>query len=204
MADEKTPAPAPAVADETRAAELKAVADAAAKAERERAAGIRLAVRAAKLGDEMAEQLINDGTGIDKARALVLDKLASKSEEIRTEQHVVATVTEDNRDQFVRGATAWLIEKAGSNVIERAARAGVDGFKTMDRDPGEYRGTSLMDLARESLERRGFKTRGMGKMQNCRRGARSRNGGYGDHKRLQRLARKHTWQDSARRLCHHA
>src|SRR5262249_8761945 len=120
-------------------------------------------VRAAKLGNEIADRLIADGRSISQARDMVFDVLAARSEAIRTEQHIV--VGEDSRDKFVRGGTAWLIEKSGTrHVVERAKKAGVQGFENIDLDPGEFRGMSLRELARESLERQHVRTRGMSAM----------------------------------------
>ncbi len=149
-------------AEQKRMADQKAVEAKAALAERERAAGIRHAVRAAKLDESLAEELVSKGTALDAARALVLDKLATASESVRTEQHTVQ-ITDDAKDKFLRGATAWLLEKGGARgTVERAVKAGA--LPSIELDPGEFRGMSLLELAKECLRRRGVKTTGMDKM----------------------------------------
>jgi HK97 family phage prohead protease len=180
--DENEKIAAQKAADEKRAADLKAATEsavkAAAQAERERAAAIRTAVRAAKLGEDLAEKLVNDGTPVDQARALVLEKLAARSEETPTQNHVPVTGGEDSLDKFVRGASAWLFEKAGlTRTIEDAAKREPKKFANVAVDGGEFRGMSLIDLARESLERRGVKTRGLDRMSLVGRAFTERAGG---------------------------
>lgn len=149
-------------AAEKRAAEIKAATEAGIKAERERVSGITSAVRAAKLGDDFAAKLIADDVALDKARAMVLDELAKGSEEIKTESHV--RITDDGADRFARGATAWLLQKGGSDVVKRAAKAGVEGFEKIEFDPGEFRGASIADLARMFLASKGIQVRGFDKV----------------------------------------
>lgn len=161
-----------------RSQEVKAAADAAVLAERERMTSIRSAVRAGKLGDEVAEKMITDGLTVDKARAFVLDEIAKRSEAHVTEPaHVTAVEGGDARDKFVRGATAWLLSRTG-DVAERAKKAGAKGFENLELDPGEFRGMSLFDLARESLERSGVKTRGLSRMDLIGKAFTHRSGGY--------------------------
>ncbi len=170
--DPKTPvqatAPAPSE-DATRAA-----VEAATRAERERVTGIRHAVLVAArsmptagIGDELADQLVRDGVSLDQARAAVLDRLAAESDKVRTESHVRVEAGEDASDKFRRGAGAWLLQKAAlAGMIERAKQEcpGHAAFRDLETDPGEFRGMTLVDLARESLERHGVKTRGMAKL----------------------------------------
>lgn len=159
--NEQEIAAAKAKADEQRAAELKTATEAAAKAERERSQGIRTAVRAAKLEDSFADQLINDGTSLDKARAAVLDKLATASDAVRIDSHPSVTVTDDNRDKFVRGMSAYLFEKAGNGLIEQAIKRKAKGFEGVELDGSPYRGMRLSDVARLCAEREGHSTKGI-------------------------------------------
>jgi len=145
----------------------RAAADAATKVERDRVTGIRASVRAAKLGEDLADELINNGTALDAARALVLERLASADDQVRTQQHTRATVTEDEHDKWQRGAAAWIFAKAAvADTIAAARKLLPDhaAFRDVALDPGEFRGLTLVDLARESLDRRGVKTRGMSKI----------------------------------------
>lgn len=149
--------------------EAKIKAEAAAE-ERKRAAEIKLAVRAAKLSDEFAEKLIADGTKIDEARKLIIDEWA-KGDGPQTKSQVRVEVTTDDRDKWVDGAGQWLMQRAGvGSLVEKHSGSKLSA--------GEFRGMSMLDLARESLERNGVKTRGMDKMAIVGMALTHRGGGY--------------------------
>lgn len=169
------PSEAPASLDAAREAKVR---EEAVRSERERSEGIRSAVRAAKLDDKFAEKLVVDGVALDAARKLVFDELAKRDESVRTEQHIRVEITDDSRDKFVRGASAWLIEKAGATDLIRSAAKASPKLANVELDGGEFRGMSLMDLARESLERRGIKTRGMDRMALAKEALLGRAGSY--------------------------
>lgn len=147
------------------AASIRAAQDAAA-AERERIAAITSLVRMTKLGDDFAENLIRAGTKIDKVREIVLNELATRDESSSTSQHTRIGAGDDASDKFVRGASAWLFERTGvAPVVEKAVAKEPGRFKGVEvGGGGEFRGMTLRELARESLERRGVKTRGMSPM----------------------------------------
>jgi phage major head subunit gpT-like protein len=161
----ETPAAAAATVEETRAAASTTaneteIRTAAQAAERERCIGIRQAVRAAKLSDTVADKLIADGTALDAARASVLEQLAAADASTRTTSTVAVIAGEDARDKFMRGAASWLLIKGGmADVVARAEKTTADKL-----EPGEFRGLSLLDLARHCLEQGGVNTRGMDKM----------------------------------------
>jgi phage head maturation protease len=148
-----------------RSAEIEAETAKRVQQLRERDAGIQHACRTAKLGDEFAQKLIGDAKiDLNAARALVLEELAKRSDDIKTEPARVE-VTDDASDKFQRGAMAWLIERGNAaSVVAEAKAKGVKGLEKVETDGGEFRGMTLVDLARESLERRGVKTRGMDRM----------------------------------------
>jgi HK97 family phage prohead protease len=132
-----------------------------AEAERERGVAIRRAVRLAKLPDAVADELVASGASIDKARATILDKLATDDERTPTVQHV--RIADDETERFQRGASDWLISKAGvtDRVVEAAKRRG----ETVRVEPGEFRGLTFVELARMCYERSsGKSTRGWDKM----------------------------------------
>jgi hypothetical protein len=146
-------------------AEQRAAED-ARTAERERVAGIRNIARRSRLGDGWADALIEGGTTVEEARAAAFDKLADEDERTPTTQHTRYSAGDDASDKFRRGASAWLFTKAGAvGVVEKAQKAlpGHEAFRDVALDPGEFRGMSLLDLARESLERANVKTRGINK-----------------------------------------
>ncbi|MGD9663805.1 MAG: prohead protease/major capsid protein fusion protein [Novosphingobium sp.] len=148
---------------EPNAADIEARAAAARKegadAERQRQTDIRTAVRALPETDRdaFAQELIDGNATADQARAKVLDKLAEGQPEIRGTQRV--ETTDDSRDKWLRGASAWLAVKAGNN----AARA-IEKVEGKMPEPGEFRGLTLVELAREALVRHGVSVRGMSKM----------------------------------------
>lgn len=159
MADDvKTPEQAPV--------DLETVRAEAAQAERARVAGIVKACRAlGSNGDSVAQKLIVDGTALDAARAEVLEQLAQRSESVGPSEipsgAPVATVTDDNRDKFVRGASAWLIEKSGKGEIAEAKRRNLPGFENVELNGGEFRGLRIVDLARVCCERAGISLKGV-------------------------------------------
>jgi len=161
-----TPPPAPAPVAPVDDATVRAAEGRAVQLERERAAGIRVAVRAAKLDEKTAEEMIANGVTLDAARAQVLEQLARKSDATPTDPHVRVEITDDASDKWRRGAGAWLLERSGfAGMVRQAAKEGkVPGLDKVELDPGEFRGLSLLDLARESLENAGVKTRGLQKM----------------------------------------
>lgn len=149
------PAPVPVLTDAERAA----VRDAAIAEERTRVAGIQTAVRATGLDEAVSQDLIAKGISLDAARAAIFEKLAQRSEA----QPPFATqirMGEDARDKWLRGAMNWIMVRSGmASLVAKHDNVSVDSLQ-----PGEFRGLSLLDLARESLQRHGVDTRGMDRM----------------------------------------
>jgi len=133
--------------------------DAIVNEERARVKGITDAVRVAGLGQEIAADLIGRGLTLDAARAAIFEKLAAKSNEHPTNGRIA--VKGDEKESFLRGATNWLLTRSG--MAPMVAKA--SGVDLKDFAPGQQRGLSLLDLARECLERNGINTRGLGKME---------------------------------------
>lgn len=162
------PAPATPSDDAIRAAETRAREE-GATAERERVAGIQGLVARHKLPVDFGAKLIGDPkVTLTKARSLVLDELAKQSEELPPKPNAQRSAVipgDDRRDKFVRGASAWLLERAGVvAIIQEAAKRDPKRFADVPLDGGEFRGMSLVELARESLEARGVSTRGQARM----------------------------------------
>lgn len=86
------------------------------------------------------------------ARDRLLAHLGAQAEPLGADAMKVgrADVIVDSRDRFREGATLALL-----------ARAGVRGDAMQQADANEYRGHTLMDVARMSLENSGTNTRGM-------------------------------------------
>ncbi|MEE3046648.1 MAG: ClpP-like prohead protease/major capsid protein fusion protein [Pseudomonadota bacterium] len=113
--------------------------------ERTRVSEIQAAVRAAKLDNEFANDLIAKGVSIDQARAAIIDKWADADNTPEPTNHVRASVVSDGVDRFRQGATMALMERAGLSGGER----------------NEFTGLNLRELARESLNVRNISSRGM-------------------------------------------
>lgn len=148
--DEPAPAAAPTVDDATRAQIIAG--------ERARVDGIQTAVRVAGLEASVAADMVTRGLTLDAARAEIFTKMAARSDANPTRSHI--ELGEDAGDKFVRGAANWLLIKGGQ--AQTYARAMKVDLATID--PGEFRGMSLIDLARTALERAGRSVRGLDKM----------------------------------------
>jgi hypothetical protein len=151
--------PTPAAAGNTEAVE------AARTQERARVDGIMGVIRAANLGDAadaLQTSLIRGGQSLDQARAAVLDTLATRTAATRTDGGGGGIVPgEDARDKQRRGMIAALVGRTNGlgALLTRAATLAGEQAPTLD--PGEFRGMSLVDMARECLESAGVKVRGM-------------------------------------------
>jgi hypothetical protein len=128
--------------------------------ERARQTAIRDAVRVAGLEATVADEFCRGNQTIDQVRAAIFDKLAERSagQNIRNQ---TVEVGEGARDKFVRGVSNWLLRKGGQLAnVAKATGASADSF-----DPGEFRGMSLLDIAKESLTSAGVAFRGLDKME---------------------------------------
>ncbi|MEE8576617.1 MAG: hypothetical protein V3T31_05125, partial [candidate division Zixibacteria bacterium] len=153
--------------------EQKKLQDEAAKeavqAERKRAADIRTAVRAAKLGDDIADSLIDSGTSMDGeggVRSQILDQLAKKDEapEVRTSGVNIEAGEDLSHVGMIRGMGASLSLRMNSSVkMGDEERKLAEPFKFM----------RLLDYSRECLEAKGVNTRGMNPMDIATRGLHS-------------------------------
>lgn len=160
----KRAAPAPQarkiMADETKpAGETKPQVDEAAiraaaaaeavKAERQRAADIETAVKASKLGDEFARDLIAKGVSVEKARELIIEAWAKKGDEIPAQRSGVQVGDQDDRQTRAAGMVSALMHRCDPTRFKLEGRA------------SEFRGLSVVEMARDHLDSQGVKTRGM-------------------------------------------
>jgi hypothetical protein len=135
------PAPAP---------DTEAIATRAREAERDRVSTIYDLTGRLNLERSFAEDLVKRGVSVDESRRLILDQVAAKSDETRTFPHV--SVPLGGRDERItrRDAVAnALLHRYSPTLfpLEDAAR--------------QYRGMTLLELARESLGNAGVNTRGL-------------------------------------------
>ena len=159
MTEPKPAAPDPKVAaSETRsqktqvtpAPDTEVVATRAREAERDRVSTIYDLAGRLNLERGFAEDLVKRGVSIDESRRLILDQVAAKSDETRNFPHV--SVPLGGRDECItrRDAVAnALLHRYSPTLfqLEDAAR--------------QYRGMTLLELARESLGNAGVNTRGL-------------------------------------------
>ncbi|NGQ93254.1 peptidase U37 [Rhodobacter sp. HX-7-19] len=139
----RMPAPAPAP-------DTEAIATRAREAERDRVSTIYDLTGRLNLERSFAEDLVRRGVSVDESRRLILDQVAAKSDETRTFPHV--SVPLGGRDERItrRDAVAnALLHRYSPTLfpLEDAAR--------------QYRGMTLLELARESLGNAGVNTRGL-------------------------------------------
>ena len=142
--------PKPQTPDAPAAPDAEAVATRARETERDRVSTIYDLAGRLNLERSFAEDLVKRGTDIGEARRLILDQVAAKSEETRSFSQV--SIPLGGRDEAItrRDAVAnALLHRYSPTLfsLEDAAR--------------QYRGMTLMELARESLGNAGVNTRGL-------------------------------------------
>lgn len=198
-----TPTPAPAPAPAAPAVDAEQVRAAAVKAERERVQGINAAVRAAKLSAEFGQRLIDEGTSLDNARAAIIDEWAKQETPAPTRSQnpaPTARVTADHETDNRREAITDALFLRADPIL--AAKQVSDERK---RQAQQYRGLSLLDIARQSLERSGVNTSGMDKMELVKRAITSSSSDFpvlleGTNRRVL-LAAYESMGDMWRRFC---
>lgn len=123
-------------------------ADAAKALEKTRQLEITKAVRSAKIDNqEFLDTLINDDVTIDKARELIIDEIA-KSDTVVRGQHAAKVTGED--EKVKRG-----------EAMEIAIEHRVNPTITLTDHAKEFRGLTLMELARTCAADSGIETRGL-------------------------------------------
>lgn len=152
-----------AEAESPAADEARAAAEASGVlAERKRQSEIRASARAlGTLGADvsaLAEQFVKEGKSVSAFRAAALKKAEQDKEPIVSDHRIQAVPGGDAHEKWVRGSSAWLIQRAGvgGSIAEAAKRRG----ERVELDPGEFRGMSLLEMARQSLELAGIRTAG--------------------------------------------
>lgn len=142
--------------ENTGTAPAPVTAPAAPDADAIRAAERTRTIEINALGDkfghaDLARKAVADGIGVDEFRASLLEKMASKE-----------PVISGGSPNTVDGpANAAKRAEATANALLHRSDPG--RFKLED-DAREFRGMSLVELARENLEAHGVSTRGMSKM----------------------------------------
>ncbi|WP_366780341.1 prohead protease/major capsid protein fusion protein [Thalassospira sp.] len=142
--------PGPKSEDRTGSIDADALVTEARTQERERVSTIHGIAEKLHLERGFADDLIKRGVSIDEARRLILDQVAAQSDETRTFGHV--SVPLGGRD-----ATVTRREAVANALLHRYSPT----LFPLEDAAREYRGMTLMELARESLETVGAGTRGL-------------------------------------------
>jgi len=140
----------------------------ATRAERERISGIETACRIANVPTEFGRKLIEDGVNLSEARAKIIDEAAAKQPNISGAQSGIK-VGVDEKEKKSRAMENSILERANTIKLEATD------------NPGEYRGMTLMDLAKECLTNAGINYRGLNQTQIASRALQmmTRDGGAG-------------------------
>jgi len=133
---------------EQQAQNIEQVRNQAATEERHRIAEITRAARVTGLPEAFAQTLIDNGTPLHQARAAIIDE-AAKSNPVEPRVHSGVTIGVDEKEKKQRGLESAIMQRAG---VVRQELAG---------DPGEFRGMTLMDVAKECLTTAGHSYRGL-------------------------------------------
>ena len=129
---------------------------AAVEAERQRGFEIREACALAGLEPATAEDFVKRGISVDAVRQEAMKKMAERSAAQQvTSRADIVTVRDEVDTRREMAAAALLHRFSTKNALPEGAR--------------EFRGLTLLELARDCLERQGIKTRGMDKMEIARR-----------------------------------
>lgn len=153
-----TPAPA---SEETRGAQTQnqpapVDLDQVRREERERARTIRDLCQRSGLEASVADDFVERGLTIEAARSAILDKLIEEDPmKGRNSEHAPAEArnTSQREAQYRDAVTIALQHRHNPALVE------------LTDDAREFRGLTLLELARHALERRGVSTRGMSKME---------------------------------------
>ena len=155
IAPERTEVPlaAPPPPEDT----ARKAADAASAQERARITGIMDACKVAGMDEAFSRGLIDKGLTIDAAREAIFAELAAHQTVIGAGAQASAEPGKDATEKFRAAALDGLLMRTGVKIEKPATGA------------SDFMGMSLLDMARESLELAGVKTRGMSKRELCAR-----------------------------------
>lgn len=125
------------------------------EAERTRSLTITQLVRQHGLDSDFGDALVKDGVTLDAARSRILEKLAERAPK---------TGASEISPAQVRGDGATEVQYRDAMSVALMHRHDPKGTP-LTEDAREFRGLTLLELARSALDRRGVNTRGMSKME---------------------------------------
>jgi len=130
--------------------------------ERKRSADITTAVRSAKLPGDLAEKLIADGKSIDEARAAIIEEFAKQDPNAGVRSQNVSVGEDKDLTMRRSAAEAALVMRENPELV----RGDKSAFKEeVVKQAQQFRGMTLLDMAKDSLVRGGVDVNGMDKMQ---------------------------------------
>jgi ATP-dependent protease ClpP protease subunit len=148
----------PIVVEQPPVVDVAAAKADATNAERARGVEIRRMVAAVKQPNALADKLVADGVSIEDARKAVIDAVAAAQTVTQPEGKKVVEVIPgaDEAEKWLQGAQEWILVKAGlASMVKNHSGAKLN--------PGEFRGMTLLDIAKDGMARNGLSTRGMDK-----------------------------------------
>ena len=117
--------------------------------EKQRGIEIRSAVETAGLKSDFADQMIKDDVTVEKAREMIIEKMAEVNKETKTRNHNVEVSGVDQRKMRIEMASNALMHRAQGDKVK------------LHEDARPYRGMSLMRLAEDVLTSQGQNVRGL-------------------------------------------
>lgn len=179
--------------------DTEAVRKLAIEAERKRSKDILDAVRKAKLDDNFAQDLIEKGTSIDEARAAIIEKFAT--EDPNKGQRSTVAVGSDETDKRRNAQIDALVLRAMPEVKLGEGQEGKDRVSAARN----FRGMTLLEIAKDSLVRSGVNIEGLDKMEIAKRAITSSTSDFpvlleGTNRRVL-LANYQAVADTWRRFC---
>lgn len=125
--------------------------NAASAAERKRCASILTAVRAANLSQEFAQELIESGASLDKARERIIDAWAEQGDNVEIRSTVQAVAGRGENFENPQFRVQAMAEALASRYVPM----------TPSEAAREFTGMRVLDMARYCLEAQGVSTRMM-------------------------------------------
>ncbi len=129
-------------------------------AERTRISGITEAARVASVGDDVVKKAIDDGLSVDQAKALFYDTWVARDNVRTATAHADVRVTRDATDTRRQAMEDAMILRYNPQAQLRVSDAENRNAIEVAR---QYRGLSLVEMARVCVEATGVRTAGMTK-----------------------------------------
>lgn len=153
VTERQAPAVSPTADEMTRSA--TDITQRAVVAERTRTADINDIAKRSSMPADAVEKAIREGTSVDEFRAAAFNAMADREVQHRPQITLGAEAIDKQRSQ----AESWLLHRSGEKV---------EG-KPIDMNGNDFRGMTLMDLAKDRLTAAGVSVRGLDSMEIAKR-----------------------------------